>query len=448
MKVEIGLKDIFKIAFPIMLGNVSMSIAGIADTIFMEKIGHAEMDAVGYCSLLLFIITILGWATARGVQILTAQFDGSTQYKKVGEIFDLTMVILFFVGILCFIIFKFYAAAILGLLIQNQEVLKHAIVFTEIRSWAFLFINIAFVVTAFYTGIGKTKIMIFAVAVTAILNIVLNFVFVFGKFGFPSMKVAGSAWATNISDLLSVVIYLISLYISKTDFQKYQLFKFVNFSKKLLNEIITISAPLVLQHLFSLGAWVLFFTWIESLGTKQLAVSMIVKSIYMFLCIPGFSLGTTANTIVGNLVGKREFDQIIPAIKKLLIVSVTIVFSYLLLSFVFLYEWISFYTSDSNLIEMCIEPMKIMFVGMLLFPFGNTLFQGVVSLGNTKRALYLEFFTIVLYTGYMYLVIKVFNLNLTWAWSSELFYWTFLFLCSYLYLKFSPWKKELELKEL
>ncbi len=427
-----------------MLGNLSMSLAGMADTIFMEKVGHVQMDAVGYCSLLLFIITILGWSTARGVQILTAQFDGGKHYEKVGEIFDITAITLSIVGVFCFIVFRFFAEPILSILLHNPEMLRYSVEFTEIRAWTFLFINFTFVISAFYTGIGKTKILILSVATTAILNIGLNYVFVFGKYGMPKMGVAGSALATNISDFLSMLIFVVSLFFNKQYLAKYKLLRFVNFSSVLMKEVLTISAPLVLQHLFSLGAWVLFFTWIESIGTKELAVSMIVKSIYMFLCIPGFSLSTAVNTIVGNLVGKGDYDEIVPTIKKIMLVSVSIVMTYLLFSVVFIYEWIQFYTSDPQLIKMCLDPMLMAFAGILLFPFGNTTFQGVVSLGNTRKALYLEFLTILIYTTYMFLVIKVFRLNLTWAWSSELFYWFILFLFSFFYFKFSDWKAKLK----
>ncbi len=447
MKSNVSYKEIFDISFPMMLGSLSSALAAMADTMFMGSIGHAQMDATGFCGLFLFIISMIGWAFSKGIQILIAQFDGANKTGQIGTYFDTSLIILGTFGFLSFLVFKFFSAPILSLFISDPIVLQYCIEFSDMRSWSFLFVNLSYLMASFYTGLGKTKILILSTALTSLSNIGLNYLLALGNWGFPRLEVTGSALATNISDFLCLLVFVGSFWWNKHYISTYQLFKFKSITGAVASKITNISSPLIIQHFVSLGSWLVFFSWIESMGSKSLAASMIVKSIYMVISIPGFSLSSATNTIVGNLVGQKAIHQILPTIKKIILINFAIITIILIITFLLKDYWLLSFTQDREILDLSQQPLILVIMAMFIFPFGNTFFQGVVSLGDTKKSLIIESLTLLVYMGYAYTVIKVLKLNLAWAWSTEFFYWIFLFLFSILYLRFSSWKKDLSMTE-
>jgi Na+-driven multidrug efflux pump len=107
-----------------------------------------------------------------------------------------------------------------------------------------------------------------------------------------------------------------------------------------------LAAPMVVLHAFSLGSWVYFFSLIEKMGEKELAISMVLKQLFSAITIPGFCLASTANTIVGQLVGSRKIDLIMPSIWKVVKLNYAILMSLALLTFIFRYPIVSLFTAD------------------------------------------------------------------------------------------------------
>jgi putative MATE family efflux protein len=443
VKTSTTYSEIIKMAYPIMLGNLSMTFVGMADTMMMGRLGHAQMDATGYSGLFIFIMTMIGYSFCKGFLIMTAQYDGAGEQEKVGKYFYNSLILLGTLGVIFFIVFHYFANRILGILINDAEVLKYSIEFTQMRSWSYLYINLSFLCSSFYMGIGKTKILLYVMLVSSILNVIFIFILSFGHFGFPAMGVSGCAMASNIAEFVGVIFYFIGLYLDRNKIVVFGLFQSLSLDWSVLKNIFNISLPLVLQHLVSLGTWLVFFTWIETLGSKALAVSMILKSIYMMISIPGFSLASVANTLVSNLIGKRAFDEIEGTIWKIVVVNCVVLFTITFITYLIQDPWIAYYSKEMDIVIETQNTIWILLIVMLLFPFGNTFFQSVVSLGNTYRSLMIEGFTLLFYVSYSFLVIKYLHLDLVWAWSTEMFYWIFLFAFSIVYFYKVEWRKSI-----
>lgn len=431
-------KDILKIALPLMVSNFFFTLIAVTDIGFMRDIGVVEQAAIGYISLLYLFFFMAGFSYTRGAQILIAQKDGQKKHKAIGLILDNMLVVLMSGAFVLWLILYLWAKELLNFALPDQEVIEASFQYLNIRKWGFFASFLGSAMIAYYSGIGKTKILAVAIITMSLSNIFLNWVLIFGHFGLAAYGIKGAAYASNIAEILSTLIMLIGL-VTLGLRKKNHLFFFDKIKRSIIWNITTISFPLVLQTLIGLAAWLIFFTLIGKLGTSELAISNNVKQIYTLLGIPTYALASSTNTIIGNLVGQRKIIEIIPTLKRIIIVSTICIFIFTLPSFIFPKTMIAL-ISEPGLIEQSIGPLFVALVALQLYGFSTILFNCIASFGASIHSLLVEIATIALYLGYIYIIFFKVDTTLTLAWTTEWFYWGTLAFISILYLKFSPWK--------
>lgn len=436
-------REILKIAVPIMIGGISESISAVVDTAFMGKLGTLAIDGMGMTNVFLLMIFMIGWSFSRSVQILVAQNFGAKNYENIGEVITNAMYILIPISILLFFIIHFFNAPLLGVIIQNPEIKAIASEICQIRSWGLPILMVTMIFSSFFTGIGRTKILIYSQGFAAISNIILNYILVFGKFGMPTMGYHGSAWATVISEIISLCVVLFYIIPHKNIVTDYYLFYQKKIKLILIKELCRLAMPMLVLHAFSLGSWIFFFSLIEKMGEKELAISLVIKQIFIAITIPGFCLANTSNTLVGQLVGARKIDFIIPTIFKVAKVSYSILLPLAFLTFIFRTEVVSLFTTDVYVLNNITNPLLALLSAFVFIPFSNVLYNSISALGNTKVPLILETIVLLSYLLYLYIVMKIMEPTLIWAWLSEQQYWgCLLLLCLFYFWKFD-WKSKI-----
>lgn len=272
-------------------------------------------------------------------------------------------------------------------------------------------------------------------------NIFLNWVLIFGHFGFPALGIQGAAYASNFAEFLSTGIMLIGLHVLKLR-KKNHLLYFSAISKNIIVKITNLSFPLVVQTLIGLAAWIIFFTLIEKMGKAELAISNNVKQIYTLLGIPTYALASSTNTIIGNLVGQKKIDEIIPTLKRIILISSVCIAIFTLPTFLFPVQLLGL-ISEESLIQHSIYPLFVALIALQLYGFSTILFNCIASIGASLHSLIIETITIFFYLAFIYLIFYVLEVNLTIAWTTEWFYWGSLALLSLAYLSLVNWRKRI-----
>lgn len=437
------IKEILRIGLPLMIGSISESISAIVDTAFMGHIGTLAMDGMGMTNTILLMLIMVGWSFSRSIQILVSQNFGAKNYENIGSILSNALALLIPIGFLLFIALYLFNLPVLGMIIKHSDIRDIASEICQIRSWGMPFIMTSLAISSFFTGIGRTKILIYSQGAAALSNIVLNYLLVFGKYGMPVLGYRGSALATVISEGIGLAVLFIYLYLHRDIVREFYLFKKFQLVRVHIKEIFRLATPMFLQHSVSLGSWVLFFSLIEKMGHRELAISMILKQIFSAITIPGFCLANTSNTLVGQLVGARKIDLIIPTIRKVVLINYLILVSLAILAYIFRFPIVSLFTIDTAVIEGISYPLLALVFAYLFIPSANVLFNSISALGNTRIPLMIESIVIATYLGYMYLFIYLGQGNLVIAWLSETQYWFFLLIMGIMYFKFYPWRKHI-----
>lgn len=436
-------KEIFQIALPIMLGGISETISAIVDTAFMGKIGTLAIDGMGMANIFLLVIIMIGWSFSRSIQILVSQNFGAENFANIGSIVQHSIAVLFPIGILLFGILYWSNSFFLSYIISNNSIHHIASEVCSIRSYGMPIVMLTLALSGFFTGLGQTKVLLFSQAAAAISNILLNYILVFGKMGAPAMGYQGSATATVISEVIALLVLLGYLAYQSEILKRYELLIRKKFNFHLVKEIMRLAAPMVVLHAFSLGSWVYFFSLIEKMGEKELAISMVLKQLFSAITIPGFCLASTANTIVGQLVGSRKIDLIMPSIWKVVKLNYAILLSLALLTFIFRYPIVSLFTTDPKVITDISMPLIALLLAYLVIPSSNVLFNSISALGSTKIPLYIETINLLFYLLYMFVFIHIMQSSLFVAWLAEIEYWIFLLIFCCIYFYKMDWKKNI-----
>lgn len=434
-------KDIFSLAIPLMISNFFYTLISFADVAFMKEIGLAEQGAINFVALLYLIFFMISFSYTKGTQIFIARKEGEDKKSHVGIILDNTIFVLGIVGLFLFGLFALFSKEILNLFLEDPAVLQAAMDYIDIRKYGFIYGFMGSVFIAYYTGISRVKTLAIAIVIMATSNIFLNYVLVFGKFGFPEMGIKGAALASNIAEFLSIAIMWVNIFTNKLN-KRHLLFTFRLIKWEYIKVISRISMPIVVLTLLGLLTWLIFFALIEKMGVIPFAISGSIKQIYTVFGISAFALSSATNTIISNVIGQKKYDEIIPLTKRLVIVSLGFISIFIATAYYFRRGLLSMIMEDS-IIETSLPILNITLVALVFYAIGNVIYNTVVTIGSNLVSLAILFVVVLIYSGFAYYVFFIVQDDLQLAWMTEWVYWSALMIISTIYLKFANWKKHL-----
>src|SRR4051812_23031320 len=223
MQVQTTYKDILRIAYPVVLGSISVTVLNVTDTIFLGRVGETELGSAGLGGVFYFVLAMVGIAIGVGAQILIARRAGEKKEDTIGEIFDHSFIILLTLGILLFLFVELLSPALLRLLIREDSTREATAVFLHYRAFGLIAVFCATAFRALYVGLATPQIYGIYSAIMAVINILFGWLLIFGNWGFPKMGIAGAGIASSLAEWLAL-IFLFGYTGFKHDVKKYRLF--------------------------------------------------------------------------------------------------------------------------------------------------------------------------------------------------------------------------------
>ena len=436
---EISYKRIWRLAYPIILGSVAQNVVNFTDTAFLGRVSEVALGAGALGGLFYLAIFMLGLGFGTGAQIIIARRIGEGKPKQAGKIVDHALLFMLSTAAFAFLLMFFGSKQLLFHSIHSKNVYAATLEYMNFRAFGifFAFVNITF--RSFYVGISKTKVITYTTLVMAFTNITLDYLLIFGKAGLPQMGIKGAALASTIAEGVAMLFFLSYTY-RTINFAQYNLFRFRTLSSRYLIKILKVSLPVMMQQFVSLSVWFVFFLIIEKLGEASLAVSNIIRSIYVFLMIPVWGFATAANALVSTAIGEGREKELMKIIYKIVGMTFLSVLIIVIVGLAFPRLVMGIFTNDGLLIEMGIKVLKVISLGALFLSIGFILFNGVSGTGKTNVSLIIELVVLSIYLSYTFVLINYFHANVVQVWTSELIYGSLLALFSWSYLKSGKWK--------
>ena len=434
-------QSIWKIALPIIISGIAQNVVNVTDTAFLGQVSNAAMGAAGNAGIFYFVMIITGMGFTTGAQIIIGRRNGEKNYLQIGRIVDHTFYFILPFALLLFLLIRQFSFDFFETITHSENIKMLANEFIQVRIWGVFFAFLNFTFIAFYVGITKTKILSYITITMMLINVALDYALIFGHFGLPQMGVQGAALASVISEICAVVFFVVYT-LKKVDISQYNLFKFQPFNIEIFKRLFSVSSPIMLQSFLTLSSWFIFFMIIEQMGETELAISHIVRNIYMVLMIPLFGFSNATNTMVSNLIGEGKSNEVLNLIKKIMLMSLGFTFVLSCISFFIPEFLVSFFTDSQDLIHRSTSTLYVINFTMFFFSISFILFNGVTGTGNTRTSMMIETVNIVIYLSSAYYIAITLQSSLPLVWCSEFIYFGFLGLFSFIYLKYGHWKKK------
>jgi multidrug resistance protein, MATE family len=438
---HINYLELLRIAAPLSLSILIPQVNYFTNTVFLGRLGARELGVNGIAGVYYLILSMIGYGLANGVQIQLSRRAGEKDNITLAKILANSALLSLLVALVLMLVTMWLVPFLFGVSLKDYDNFELAVKYIYIRVWGLPFLLLTQLLNAFYVSIGKTRFFIYGSAVTTIVNIVFDYLLIFGKSGFPEMGFTGASLASVIAEIfyfltMAAVFFYHKFYI------EYPITEFFDFDRTVAAKSLKVSLPLIVQFIFSIGSWLLFFIFIEHLGKQALAASQVLRNVFGIIGIGTWALATTANTTVSRLIGEGRQKEIFGLIIKICTISVSYTAILCAALQLFSHSFLSIYTSDQELIQYAVPSLRIIMVAAMLIAVSTILFNSVVGTGNTVVNLTMEALAIAVYVVYCYYFIYVRQSPLYICWSSEFVYWGSLLIVSFLYLRSGKWKNK------
>lgn len=439
LRVQVNNRQILKIALPIAAAMAIPNLNFITNNIFLGGLGEKELAVAGITGVYYLIFALIGQGLNNGLQSLIARRAGENRTDEIGKLFIngiLVSMLIAFIGIsltyaLTPMIFRFA--------LRSQENVDMAVEFLNIRIWGLVFLYIYQMRNALLVGISQTKLLFIAALAEALMNVFFDWALIYGRFGFPELGFNGAAYASIIAEFTGMIIIFLVIHIRGIG-RQFNLFTHLTFSKKHFVQIFSVSSPLMLQFAVSLVSWEFFYILIEHHGDQQLAISNAMRNVFGFFGCFSWAFAAASNAMVSNIIGQGLRQRVPLLISKIMKLSLVFSLVVCLIINIIPRQFLSIYGQDEGFISNGIPVLRIISLALVMMAVSVVWLNAVVGTGSTRVTLAIETVAIILYCIYVYLVLEVFRMPITFGWMSEWLYWTSLFLPSFLYIRSGKWK--------
>lgn len=432
-------REIWRIAYPIMLGNLAQTIITFTDTAFLGHLGTIELSASMMAGLFYFVFTTLAMGFAIGIQIFIARRFGEGDFKKIGVIFEHGALFVLGLGIFLFCLLHFFSDGLMRIIIDSEKIYAASMQYLKFRHFGIIFVVFNFLFRSFYVGISNTKVITYSTILMAVVNICFDWCLIFGHCGLPQMGVGGAALASLMAEIAAFCFFWIYTFVT-IPHEKYGIFQWHKLQPELMGNILKVALPCMLQKLFSFGAWFAFFILIEKMGETAIGVSSVVRSTYMILIIPGFAFAATANTLTSRIIGEGKSDEVMAMLWKVVKNGVLCSLVLVVMTAIFPTLVLQIYTDDMTIATAAIPSVYAICVATILLSSGMVYFEAVSGTGNTSAAMALEFGVLIAYVVYVYLMSKTGSIAAVWT--AEWFYNAVMGLIAFFYIWKADWRKK------
>jgi multidrug resistance protein, MATE family len=441
LRLQTSNRQILRIALPISMALLVPQINFVINNVFVSGLGETELGTAGITGVFYLVFALAGNGLNSGLQGLLARRAGENRPDEIGRLFIQGLWIAGFFSAASILITYLAGPWILYNSIHSEEVYRDAIGFLKIRVWGVPFLYFFQMCNALLVGTNNSRYMKLGFGVQAAVNVVLDYCLIYGHWGLPALGFNGAAVASILAEISGLLVVLLIIFYKKFG-QQFSLFRHLRFNASTSGLIFRQSSPLVAQYLLSIMAWVMFYIFIEHKGKRPLAISNAMRNIFGIFGIFAWAFASTSNAMVSNIIGQGKKEEVLQLIRK--IARLSFCFTVVLCVLVNLFPdlFLSLYGRDQSFTTEAIPVIRIVSVGVLFMSVATVWLNAVTGTANTRVNLMIEVICILLYVGYIYFVLKVWNLSLVWAWASELVYWSSLLLLSFLYLRSGHWKKK------
>ncbi len=299
----------WKLAAPVMLGMLGHTFVGFIDNIMVGQLGTAELAAVSLGNSFMYIAMSIGIGFSTAITPLIAEADGEGDFDKGKSSFKHGLFLCSVVGVSVFLLVM-ACIPLMQYMDQPMEVVKLAIPYLKYVAISLIPLVVFQGFKQFSDGMSMTKYPMYATLMANVLNVILNYVLIFGKLGFPQLGIVGAAYGTLISRIVMVLfLWFILNKNSKTHAYLHNLKIFV-LNRFMLKKLINLGTPSAMQMFFEVAIFTAAIWLSGLLGKNPQAANQIAINLASMTFMVAIGLSVASMIRVGNQKGLKNYVEL------------------------------------------------------------------------------------------------------------------------------------------
>lgn len=354
----------------------------ITDLIMVGRLSAFAVAAVGLgLQSLMFVFAILTVLHV-GTSALLSRFVGAEHFKRASLGLSTLLRFAFFLSIPAMILWYFLASHIYIWFGTAPQVAELGAAYVQMLTWMMPFIFMKLVFVSALNAAGDTKTPMKVKLASIVINVVLNYLLIFGKFGFPELGVLGAAVGTVIVNFLEFVVYMFLYIRGHTPY-----IAVWYHSRSLLNRALKVGIPASIERALTFGSFMLFTVIITHYGTAALAGYQVGLRVEGLAFMPGIGFTIAAMALMGQGLGAKKPEQAREDVLLVLKYASGLMF-FLSFFMIFMPEKIVWlFTNDKPTIQEASLYLRIVGISQIPLAFNFVLSGALRGAGDTKRTL-------------------------------------------------------------
>ncbi|WP_096189447.1 MATE family efflux transporter [Evansella halocellulosilytica] len=350
-KKNVGRMTLFALTWPIFIEILLHMLMGNADTLMLSQYDDDSVAAVGVANQIMSVIIVMFGFIATGTTILIAQYIGAKKEESAGRIAVVSIVANLLFGIALSLVLFVFGEPILRAMNLPEELMDTALIYLQIVGGFSFVQSLIMTLSAIVKSHGFTKDAMYVTLGMNLLNVLGNYVFIFGAFGAPSLGATGVAISTSVSRTLGLIVLFVLLYKRVSGDLPWHFLK-KQFPKKELSQLLKIGIPSAGEHLSYNGSQMVITYFIAMMGTTALTTRVYVLNIIMFAFLFSVAIGQGTQILVGYLIGEKKKEEAYQRCLKSLWIGMTISTFGAIVFAILKDEIISIFTNNSEIIQL------------------------------------------------------------------------------------------------
>lgn len=401
--IKANTKAILRIALPLILQQLCLQMQVWIDRAMLGHVDSAYFSAVGNTLVPYYAITNIINALCGGTTILIAQSIGAKQFQRMKTFAENSFVGHTAVSVAAFLFFFFFSEPLFRLMGVQEPVLGYSLAYVQVLSFTLLLLGPMGTATAVLQGVGLTRPIMICGVTANLINILLDWVLIFGKFCLPAMGIRGAALATALSNFLTAP-FLIA-YVLRCERLPMPIRLPKRFDRKAYAQVLRVGVPSAAETgLWNVGNTIVV-SFLNRLDMMSAGIYTLVFSIETLPVMFYMGFANAGLTLVGQQTGGQNHKQATRTGFSCLRFALIICFVIALILWFFPSQILGIFSSDPSLIEASVPLLRL--VAFILFPkaVNEVIGLGIRGRGDTRWMLMTQIFGSVLVVSLAYVLL-------------------------------------------
>lgn len=384
------IRKIITIGIPIAFQGLLNTLLNLVDNMMIGSLGESSIAAVGLANKVFFVFTLLLFGIVSGSSVLTAQYFGKKDIKNIRRVLGLSLIIGLAGAFIFMLAGLFIPKTVMRIFTPNENTIKIGVSYLTIVAISYPLTAVTNCYISLLRATNKVKAPVFITIAAILVNVVLNYTFIYGHFGFEALGVRGAAIATVIARLFECICILSVVYIGKSEAAaKFK--ELIDFNKEFIKKYFIIVSPVIANE-FVWGLGVTMYSLVYGrMGDSAVASITITQNVEQICVVIFQGLSSATAVILGNELGANKIEKADKHAKGFFIIQFMLVLVMATVCLIIRKPLINLFNVDQNVASDIVKCLNVFIIYSPFRMFNLVNIVGVLrSGGDTKASLLLD----------------------------------------------------------